>query len=395
MSMIDSLDGEPLPLLCVGVPRSATTWLFNVVIEILKAGHPTRAVKGIFSDQINDPVEEKSKDCILVIKSHMPDASIRFLVAVGGISTFVTVRNPYDTIASLVERFEFSFEQALEAVHESCLRISRIISHPNCLVFRYEEGFFANRDTLDAIANKLGLEISDSDRDRIFQAFTMEAVKFKLEEMLVNGKFEGKSSVKETDEATQWHFNHLGDGRVGKSTNYLSEAEIAVSGYRLRDVAALLGYLPVDVPPLLERDRKLRFGLDGVGASCLGVGFGAIEEWGVWLIGYQARLKIDIEQDENSTINLVLSCRLGPSFYSPDSASECEIRINDERRMIIRGDQDGSEYLKLAFSLPNRTGSRQTLDVKFLSTGLKSPRELDIASDDRLLGIGLIAFEIL
>ena len=223
----------------------------------------------------------------------------------------------------------------------------------------------------------------------------MEAVKFKLEEMLVNGKFEGKSSVKETDEATQWHFNHLGDGKVGKSTNYLSEAEIAVSGYRLRDVAALLGYLPVDVPPLLERDRKLRFGLDGVGASCLGVGFGAIEEWGVWLIGDQARLKIDIEQDENSTINLVLSCRLGPSFYSPDSASECEIRINDERRMIIRGDQDGSEYLKLAFSLPNRTGSRQTLDVKFLSTGLKSPRELDVASDDRLLGIGLVAFEVL
>ena len=117
---------SPRPVLCVGLKSSASTWVFNVVVEILRASRgdisqmsrtvsPGAAfepggVMSFYSDAIEAFPEGAEHAGYLVIKTHKPARSLRYLAGAGGAKVLISVREPRDAVASLMQRFDLPFE---------------------------------------------------------------------------------------------------------------------------------------------------------------------------------------------------------------------------------------------------------------------------------------------
>jgi hypothetical protein len=137
---------------------------------------------------------------------------------------FITVREPRDAIASLMQRFDHRFEGCLKEVAASASRLAQIASTGRPLVLKYEEGFCSKCETLGKIARKLGLQPSDTITKGIFQALTPARVQRKIDTLAARGAFGRRPNPDRFDPATHWHPGHIGDRRVGKYPELLSPA---------------------------------------------------------------------------------------------------------------------------------------------------------------------------
>ena len=230
----------PRVVLCLGLKSSGSTWLYNVAIRILKEAGPGKgAVRAFFADNsaMIPPGVEKAR--VLVIKSHEPSKAILFLTRFARGKALVTVREPRDSVASLMQRFGHSFESALKDVREGGKHVMAVARERRALVLRYEDGFPDKERTVDEVAAFLGVKISASLRKRIFRSLTREAVQKKIRTLHA-----GEKDPNAFDPTTQWHPGHVGDGRKGKYAEFLSAAQQAEVITRTRDYCKRFGYLP-------------------------------------------------------------------------------------------------------------------------------------------------------
>jgi len=232
---------KPWIFVCCGLHGSGSTWMFNLVREIYR----TEGVEFVSCHR-----ESKAKWPLeglgsrrLVVKSHNPMADLQSFIANSSEPVVITVRDPRDAVVSMMQRFPDSsaadFNEALKAVAlsaQSLVALSRLRDIP---VFRYEDGFIGSVETFDRIAALLGTRPPKDHRTEILAGLTQEAVKRKISDLEAAGAIRGEEVW---DRESQWHANHVGDGKVGKFNSVLSPAQQREIVRQTRDYCDRFGY---------------------------------------------------------------------------------------------------------------------------------------------------------
>lgn len=222
----------PRVILCAGMKSSGSTWLYNVVFEIVKAGLRQKLAKRstacktkivqFYGDRVSDFPPNAASAFHIVVKTHLPDSSLDFLMRFSSARMFLTVREPRDAIASLMERFHHPFEGSLGDIGKGSVRIAHLRHAYNPPVFRYEDGFFDRRETVAAIARMLNVPLSKAEIGRIFERHTKAAVRRRIVHLTSKGFFGEHASPDDFHPRSHWHPGHIGTGTVGKFAAILS-----------------------------------------------------------------------------------------------------------------------------------------------------------------------------
>lgn len=234
----------PAFVLCLGLPGSASTWVFNITAHLLStpqvsliSGYIDTGIAK-FLDQLN--ASDKHID-VVVLKSHQADAALFDFISAHASRCVLSVRDPRDCVVSLMERFGFSFEYALAAVVKSCHSLMRF-QRLGVPLFRYEDHFFRSPDALSALHDYLnpGQAV---DLDKLGQLYSQAAIEHHIDhfDRLPAGRVQ-KRGADEYDGVAHWHRNHFGDGLVGKWSSRLSPLQIAQATLALGASLEQLGY---------------------------------------------------------------------------------------------------------------------------------------------------------
>lgn len=218
--------GRPRLFANFGLHSSGSTWMFNLARQICRA-------QGIdFVSMHRDSEANLPWDVfgskLIVVRTNNPFPGFQSFIANSGEPAVVTVREPRDAVASFMQRFPTSlarsFDDALAAMVYSAQALLGMMRLRELPVFRYEDGFIGRVETFDRIAALLDTSPSALDRRAILAGLEPEAVKATIGKLEAAGAIQGEAVW---DPATQWHVNHVGDGRIGKYREILSQAQQA------------------------------------------------------------------------------------------------------------------------------------------------------------------------
>jgi hypothetical protein len=194
-------------------------------------------------------------------------------------------------------------------------------------------------------------------------------------------------------------------GRIGAWREELPDHLHALFWHRHGDAMRRIGYTDGGLSAIeicqadgsiakpVRAGTTLTFGISGNGISALVRGWGAPEEWGTWSVGKQASLKFAIATDQDFPLKADLSYR---SFVPH---ADCTLRV------ICRTDRvevdswactpatwTGVRHLTLP---PGSLGPDGAVTLEFVISEPRSPTELGLSPDSRLLGIGIESLHFL
>lgn len=377
------------PVLLAGLPRSASTWAFNVAAALLRH-HDTRgALATLYSDGADGPEQEMLfRPGPVLVKTHSPSLGMACAAAWSRAPVILTVRDPRDCVLSLMVQFGFEFPAALQAVSSSASCLLRLARHCRPTVLRYEDEF-ASGAGIDAIAAALGLDVPEPLRAGLAASLSPDAVRQSIGRSAFTA-VPGGLPVSRDDPQAQWHPNHVGDGRVGKFAAALAQGRIMAIEQEMADFMAAFGYAPAAIRAPLAARAGLDFCLGGSGQPYLGGGFSRPEAWGVWSCEDVAGLVLPLERPVGAWVALDLQLIPGPSFTVDGSTCAASVSVNGQPPVPIVVGASGPDRLRVALRMRDAgLASTRELQVRLHMTGLRSPAELGVNLDDRCLGLGL------
>jgi hypothetical protein len=177
---------------------------------------------------------------MMVVKSHQPIPEFRKLIVGSGEPFVLTVRDPRDSVVSLMRRFDYDFGNAVNFVTLSSRLLVALAPHLKIPPFRYEDGFVGRTETFDKIAGLLGISLPDEKRDEILAGLTPEGVKATIGTLVATGALREGAQV--WDPETAWHPKHVGDGKIGKFAELLTPEQQEVILKRTAEFCGLFGY---------------------------------------------------------------------------------------------------------------------------------------------------------
>ena len=208
--------GVPPPRLIatIGVHGSASTWVFNVVRELMIAALGEQRVVAVYADKVED-VPDAAGRC-LVIKSHHGSAGLDAWLATARATVFLSLRDPRDAAMSMAQRCNAPLNQTVRWIAEDCARMMRLAAQGH-LLLRYEDRFFDDAAAPERLARALGLDPAPAVSTAIFARYRTEAVRAFSAAFadLPPGRVVSAGRIV-MDPVTQIHRTHIGDGRSGK-----------------------------------------------------------------------------------------------------------------------------------------------------------------------------------
>jgi hypothetical protein len=228
-------------IVCAGLYASGSTWTFNVAASLL---HPKRDghVVRLYVDELDEVTRhkiERADDFIL--KTHCPGHTLKMLCLTEPVFLITTIRDPRDAVVSLISRFKRDFATALEEVAQSANRVMCLHERCKTLTLKYEDGFVGEAG-VNAIATWLGISPLAAEVRSITRRLSAGAVASRIDELVARGVLTGQNPAIEWEDETQWHPNHIGDGRVGKYRDALTERQIDEIAYRTDPFCLTFGY---------------------------------------------------------------------------------------------------------------------------------------------------------
>lgn len=259
-----------MPVLCAGLPRSASTWLFNAVADLLRgsagatSAEPSVTVVQFHAESMDEFPDLAELPDYLVVKTHLMPPSMRVLWRVTGGPLLFSVRDPRDAVASAMSQFGFPFDAAYKLVERAAASLVELASIGAPLILYYEDRFFEREDTMAAIARCLGVTVSAPIAAKIFHSLSRGAVTAKIEELTRQGVFGPDAGSERFDPQTHWHPGHLGSGASGRYLEVLSpgqQAKVTLGtsefcrrfGYSLELPANLSGTGPTSAATAISR----------------------------------------------------------------------------------------------------------------------------------------------
>ena len=222
---------------CLGMYASASTWLFNVVRRIHAVAEPTRLQTHFVGARSNFEKFDQPH-AIRLVKSHEVSDEATLIELAGRASKiFITVRDPRDSVTSLMLYHNHDFDRALNLVEEASRLCAGFAKDKRAKFFRYEERFFENPDTVQRVAADLGYQLPDDVAQEIFNGMSWTAVEKHIAGLPKQPDvLQDRISGDLLDPLTQWHTHHAGrSGETGRWQHMLSEAQASEVSKRLRE----------------------------------------------------------------------------------------------------------------------------------------------------------------
>ena len=211
-------DTPPPPLIAtIGLHASASTWVFNVVRELMIASVGDEQVLTLYADELGQvPGEPARAGRHLVIKSHHGSADLDSWLTAARARIFLSVRDPRDACISMAQRFEAPLNHTARWIANDCNRLMRLVGQGHPLL-RYEDRFFEDLASAERLAQALGLRLAPAVIESIFARYSTEAVRSFAERLedLPPERLTTVTSFK-MDRVTQILGPHIGDARSGK-----------------------------------------------------------------------------------------------------------------------------------------------------------------------------------
>ncbi len=212
-------------VICDGMPRSASTWSYNVAIGLLRRSQPTVETHGGYDEDIACFLAALPPTAAhAVAKCHQLDQCGRALARTGAAKLIYTWRDPADAAVSCMQMFGYDFEGALAIVDSSLGLYHFHRLSGNALILDYEQIAAASIDAIRRIATHLGLADSEDAIQAVANLTSLQRFKQHVESLddsphLVN------DGTHEYDPETLLHRRHIRDGRVGYGREALTREQ--------------------------------------------------------------------------------------------------------------------------------------------------------------------------
>ena len=242
----DAPAGSVPPLAwCVGMEGSASTWLFNAVLQVAGAMAPALPpALGRYVVRREDLAGLPAPGHFTVIKSHAVDHAAAAVLSGRSRTLFVTLRDPRDCVVSLMLYQCRAFASALEAVEQSARVCAEAAGHRAAVVLRYETGFPDRPETLGSIAKALGGTLDPAAREEIFARTRRGAIEAEIAEFPLRADVHHHPNGDLVDRTTQWHRHHAGrSGHIGRWRHFLDIGQAAWIEARFADWMEQFGYV--------------------------------------------------------------------------------------------------------------------------------------------------------
>jgi hypothetical protein len=201
---------------CVGIYASASTWAFNLVREMALATRPAGGVTPHFCAGAYDERRFNAPGLHIVKTHEVTDAATLAAIGARARKLLLTVRDPRDAVASMMDYQLYGFEPALAHVEAAVALCASLARDPRALVLNYETGFAAQPETAAEIAAHLGFALGAAEIGRIFEALRREKVESYIATLPhLPGVLRERVSGDLLDPRTHWHSHHA--GRSGES----------------------------------------------------------------------------------------------------------------------------------------------------------------------------------
>jgi hypothetical protein len=201
-----------LLVLTIGTQASASTWVFNVVRKIFAIHRPwALSNMGEHGGTALTSLGRGTKDA--VFKVHFLDQAMANLLLLADSKVIVTHRDCRDVIVSNDQRFGMSHQDTIRSLSRTLTDILALPTDLQTLHLNYEDGFASKLQTVQEIADFIGLPIDGQQASLIHADLAPRVIKNKISEWMMAHPELAES---DWDRTTQWHPNHLGDGLVGK-----------------------------------------------------------------------------------------------------------------------------------------------------------------------------------
>jgi hypothetical protein len=393
-----------VPVLCAGLYSSGSTWLFNAVAGLLRSSVGTSDVRLVqfFADSLDDFPELEALPDYLVVKSHATAPTMRLLWRIAQGPLLITVRDPRDAVASLITRFGFSFDLALQLVVSAGECMVDLQSSGTALILRYEDRFFERQETMQEIARWLGISISSAVAGQIFASLSREAVAAKIEHLTEQGVFGPNPTPDRFDPETHWHPNHLGSGQSGQYLDVISTRNQAKIILNTRRFCEAFGYY-LELPPkfsssLFEKERAylmgepILFGKAHETAKFLTEGWSLPGGDFVWSLDQRSQITLDVGDLPVSPDQYCLRLTLLPFTKGALPSQRISIFLNGE---LLLEDRLAS-LTELELAVPRSVlGAQQPAIITLVHPDAARPSDYEPENiDSRMISIGVLALEI-
>jgi len=212
---------------CLGMYASASTWLFNAVRQICLASQPSE-VTTIF---VKDAVDFRAFDqlrTINLVKSHeIEDESTIVELAQRADSILISLRDPRDAVASLMQYHRHDFDRALQLTERASALCHGFAKDRRTTLFHYEAKFFEQVTTIEQLSKRLGYATPKTAAQAIFDQLDRAAVEKYISSLpQQKGVLRAQSTGDFLDPHTHWHTHHAGrSGEIGRWQKVLSETQ--------------------------------------------------------------------------------------------------------------------------------------------------------------------------
>jgi hypothetical protein len=213
-------DEEGSSLRCIatiGLHSSASTWVFNVVRELMCYAFGAECVLAIYAEQRHEiPDVAALGERHLILKSHHGSAGLDAWLHSLRPTMILSIRDPRDAAMSMAQRFGAPLETAAQWLLNDCRRFMVLGTRGHRLL-RYEDRFFEDPLVLAQLSAAIAPGIPAHAQSTLFERYNAESVRqfasrlasLPPERLLVSDRMM-------MDRLTQIHRDHVGDTRSGE-----------------------------------------------------------------------------------------------------------------------------------------------------------------------------------
>jgi hypothetical protein len=231
-------------VLCLGMQSSGSTWLYNIVREILAAsGVHHVAYRAENYENFLDPRAAEADNAVL--RAHNVDSGLLRILKLADVKAVLSFRDPRDAIASFMQRFQpygAKFPRICNDVARNLASVLSASQHFDHLSFFYEDGFTDDPGSVRRLAGFLGYELHEDQILAIFDKYRAETVKAftaAIDTLPEDRLFVDEAS-NAMDRVTSFHRTHISDMRVGKWRDVFDQETQAALTEAFGDYARLL-----------------------------------------------------------------------------------------------------------------------------------------------------------
>nr|WP_242513278.1 FkbM family methyltransferase [Halochromatium salexigens] len=224
---------------CAGMPRSGSTWSYNVARQLLSHAFGAQQIDGGYLGE-GPPVDAALDQHVLpnklrLLKFHQATRRTLELAEQGQARVIVTYRDPMNAVASLVDFFATPLPQAVAKIKRSLVEMQRWQQTGHALLIAFDAMMADNATEVRKIADFLDLPVQEEVIAAIVAETSYGAVKQRAEALGQGGEVLVRAGRSAYDPESLLHVGHAPLGADRDWTRQLSSEQKAYALQQLSD----------------------------------------------------------------------------------------------------------------------------------------------------------------